>query len=374
MPEKDIVSWTSMVVAYTRAHNLDDACAIFNNMPAKNTVSWIALIAGFAQNGHGDEALDLFVKMHEEGKQASPRTFVSVLCACADQALAERRKQIHGCIVRTCFNRVMDNIFIWNALIDMFCKCGNMRSAEIIFLRMPERDVVSRNSMITGFAHNGLGHESPVFLKTMLETNVRPNHVTFLGTLSACSHTGLDAEALQIFDAVEKDYSLQSRSDHYAILVDLLGRKNRLEEAMELIESVSNKSNHVGMWGALLGACKVHGNLVIARKAVDALLNLEPRNAARYIMLSSIYAATNRWDDSCGVRKQMEERDLTKDVANSWIGIRNEMHKFPVKDRFHYQIGDIYEVLGKLAYHMKEAGYVPEPNLRRILDNDDVGG
>ncbi|KAK3419302.1 hypothetical protein EUGRSUZ_J01338 [Eucalyptus grandis] len=371
MPEKDVVSWTSMVVAYMRAHNLDDACAIFNSMPVKNTVSWTALISGLVQNGRGDEALDLFVQMHGEGIQPSPHTFVSVLCACADRALAERGKQIHGCIVRTCFNGDLENIFIWNALIDMYCKCGDMRSAKILFLRMPNRDIVSWNSMITGFAQNGLGHESLVFLRTMLETNVRPNHVTFLGALSACSHTGLDIEALQIFNAMEKDYSLQPRFDHYAILVDLLGRKNRLEEAMELIESVSNKSNHVGMWGALLGACKVHGNLAIARKAVDALLNLEPQNAARYVMISSIYAATNRWDDSCRVRKQMEERALTKDVANSWIEVKNEMHKFPAKDQFQYQMGDLYEVLGKLAYHMKEAGYVPEPNLTLILENDD---
>ncbi|KAL3741375.1 hypothetical protein ACJRO7_016933 [Eucalyptus globulus] len=351
MPEKDIVSWTSMVVAYTQAQNLDDACAIFNNMPVKTTVSWTALISGFVQNGHGDEALDLFLQMHEEGIQPSPHTFVSDLCACADQALGERGKQIHGYIARTCFNKALENIFIWNALIDMYCKCGDMRSAAILFLRMPKRDIVSWNSMITGFAQNGLGHESLVFLKTMLEMNVRPDLISFLGALSACSHTGLDVEALQIFNAMEKDYSLQPRFDHYTILVDLLGRKSRLKEAMELIESVSNKSKHVGMWGALLGACKVHGNLVIARKAVDALLNLELQNAARYVI----------WDDSCGVRKQMEERDLTKDVANSWIEIKNN-------------IGDTYEVLRKLAYHKKEAGYVPEPKLRLILDDDDDDG
>ncbi|KAK3432653.1 hypothetical protein EUGRSUZ_D00181 [Eucalyptus grandis] len=312
MPEKDIVSWISMDVAYTQAQNLDDAC--------------------FVQNGHGDEALDLFLQMHEEGIQPSPHTFVSDLCACADQALGERGKQIHGYIARTCFNEALENIFIWNALIDMYCKCGDMRSAAILFLRMPKRDIVSWNSMITGFAQNGLGHESLVFLKTMLEMNVRPDLISFLGTRSACSHTGLDVEALQIFNAMEKDYSLQPRFDHYTILVDLLGRKNRLEEAMELIESVSNKSKHVGMWGALLGACKVHGNLVIARKAVDALLNLELQNAARI------------------------------------------MHKFPEKDQFHYQIGDTYEVLRKLAYHKKEAGYVPEPKLRLILDDDDDDG
>ncbi|KAK2632550.1 hypothetical protein EUGRSUZ_L01410 [Eucalyptus grandis] len=340
MPEKDIVLWTSMVVAYTRAQNFDDACAIFNSMPAKNPISWTALISGLVQNGRGDEALDLFVQMHGEGIQPT---------------LAERGKQIHGCIVRTCFNGDLGNIFIWNALIDMYCKCGDMRSAKILFLRMLKRDIGSSNSMITGFAQNGLGHESLVFLRTMLETNARPNHVMFLGALSACSHTGLDIEALQVFNAMEKVYSLQPRIDHHAILVDLLGRKNRLEEAIELIDSVSNKSNHVGMWGAILGACKVRGNLVISRKAVDALLNLEPRNAARYVMLSRVYAATNGWDDSCRVRKKMEERDLTKDVACSWIEVKKEMHKFPAKDQFHHWIGDLYEVLKKLAYHMKEA-------------------
>ncbi|XP_020228840.1 pentatricopeptide repeat-containing protein At2g21090 [Cajanus cajan] len=372
MPERNVVSWTSMVVAYTRACRLDEACRVFDNMPVKSTVSWTALITGFARNGRCGEALDVFKQMLEDGVRPSALTFVSVLGACAEVALLGRGKQVHGQVIRGGVSGNLFNVYVCNALIDMYGKCGDMRSAENLFEMAPVRDVVTWNTLITVFAQNGHGEDSLAVFRRMIEAKVEPNHVTFLGVLSGCSHAGLDNEGLELVDLMERKYGVKPKADHYALLIDLLGRKNRLKEAMSLIEKVPNEiMNHIAVWGAVLGACRVHGKLDLARKAAETLFELEPQNSARYVMLANIYAASGRWGDAKRIRTVMNERCLKKEPAYSWIELRDARHEFVAKDKFHPNIVEICEVNSKLVLHLKDAGYQPYTDYPFLPDHDD---
>ncbi|RWR84749.1 pentatricopeptide repeat-containing-like protein [Cinnamomum micranthum f. kanehirae] len=372
MPVRDVVSWTSMVAAYAQARRLEEARLLFHKMPVRNAVSWTALITGHAQNGDGHGALKLFGQMREEGILPSAFTFVGVLSACASLALVERGKQLHGHITR---NNIMGtgtfNIYLYNALVDMYTKCGDMNSAVALFKQMPERDIVSWNSLLTGFALNGSGKQSLFVFERMIESGVVPNHVTFLGVLSACSHAGLISEGRQFLDSMEGEYGICPRSEHYAILIDALGRNNQLEQAMELIKSAPSVNNSAGMWGSLLGACRVHGNLDLARLAGEMLFDLEPENAARYVMLSNIYAAAGRWSDARQVRGLMKERGLKKEPGYSWIEVKNARCGFVAEDKSHEQIEEIYEMLVQLADQMSEVGYLAKNSQCHIPDEED---
>lgn len=360
MRERDVVSWTSMLAAYARASRMEDACRIFHQMPVRNVVSWTALIGGFVQIGEGEKALCLFRRMQEEGIIPSAFTYVSVINACADIALLDKGKQVHSHIIRNkCSSDDLDNICIVNALVDMYCKCGDMTSAMTLFERFPDKDTVTWNSLINGLAQNGHGEKSLSMFKRMIAANVQANHVTFLGALSACNHCGLESEGFKILNSMETDHGIPPDLDHYSIMIDLLGRKNRLTDAVELIERAADGSDHIGMWGALLGASRVHGNLELARRAAEALFELEPDNTARYVMLSNIYAAAGRWDDVHEVRTLMDDRKLQKEAACSWIEIKNVRYRFVAKDKFFSRTEEIQELLHKLGDHMKDAGYIP---------------
>ncbi|KAG8386122.1 hypothetical protein BUALT_Bualt03G0116200 [Buddleja alternifolia] len=358
MEEKDVVSWTSMVVAYASASQLDDACSIFSKMPVRNVVSWTALITGLAQNGEGERALYFFTRMHDEGVIANDITYVSVLSACADLALIGRGKQIHCHIIRRRNSSMFDNVLVINSLIDMYSKCGDMISPMRLFDRLHKKDTITWNSIITGFAQNGHGEASlGMFEKMVQENDVRPNDVTFIGVLSACSHSGLVSEGLRVVDIMEKKFGLIPRSHHFAILVDLLGRKNRLREALEVIEKAPYGCDRIGMWGALLGTCRVHRDSEIATRAAEALFELEPENTGRYVMLHNIYVTGGRWDDARRIRRVMEELDLKKEAGCSWIEVKNERYVFVAQDIVGCEADDIQELIVSLVNQMKACDY-----------------
>eukprot|EP01018_Ginkgo_biloba_P020180 Gb_23075 [translate_table: standard] len=356
MPERDVVSWTAMVAGYAQNGYVDEALKLFQEMPEPNVVSWNAMIAGCAQNEHFDEALKLFRQMQLTGVNPNSDTFSSVLSACANLAALEHGKEVHEDILRSGFQY---NVFVGSGLVDMYAKCGSIVDAFTVFDKMSRRNVVSWNALIVGYAMHGWGKEALKLFDQMQQCGIKPNHVTFVGVLSACCHAGLVDYGWQYFDCMSQHYKITPAMDHYCCMVDLLGRAGHLDDAEEFINRMPMEPNAV-LWGSLLGACRTHNNVKLGERAAERLFELDPENAAHYVQLSNIYGTAGRWDEIEKVRKMMKERRLKKQPGCSWIEVNNEVHSFLVGDRSHLQTQEIYAKLETLYRQMKVEGYVPD--------------
>eukprot|EP01018_Ginkgo_biloba_P004466 Gb_36636 [translate_table: standard] len=363
MHKRNVIAWNAMIAGYAQNGHLDEALKLFRRMPEPDEVTWSSMIAGYAQNGQCDEALDIFCQMQGKGIKPNNFTFGSVVKACASLAALEHGKQVHAHIIITGFE---SDFVVGNALVGMHAKCGNIEDAFQVFEKMPTRNVVSWSTMIVGCAQHGQGKKALKLFEQMLVAGMRPNEITFVGVLYACSHTGLVDEGRFYFHSMGREHGITPTIEHYTCMVDLLGRAGCLDEAENLINKMPVDPN-VAAWGALLGACRIHNNIDIAKRAADHLLELKVEDAGTYVLLANIYAAAGKWDDVANVRKLMKDRGVKKEPGFSWIEVKNRTHSFVVGDRWHPQKEEIYSMLEKLAGQMKIAGYVPDTNL--VLQN-----
>eukprot|EP01018_Ginkgo_biloba_P022819 Gb_03626 [translate_table: standard] len=358
MPERNVVSWTAMVAGYAQNGKVDEAFELFQKMPEPNVVSWTAMIAGFAQNDRFDEALEIFRQMQLTGSKPDSSTFASVLTACAHLTFLQQGKEVHVNIIKS---ELQSDVFVGSALMDMYSKCGILEVARKLFDKMPDQNVVSWTSMIVGYAMHGCGKEALQLFEQMQHSGMQPNHVTFIGVLSACCHAGLVDEGWRYFDQMSLDYQITPTVEHYCCMVDLLGRAGQLNEAQDFIDKMPIKPD-AAVWGSLLGACRIHNNIELGEHVAERLFESNPEKAAHYVLLSNIYAAAGRWDDIEKVRQLMKVRRVKKLPGCTWIQVNNKVHIFHVGDRSHPQTEKIYEKLERLSGQLKEAGYVPDKN------------
>eukprot|EP01018_Ginkgo_biloba_P029684 Gb_04091 [translate_table: standard] len=356
--ESDGFVGSTLVDMYAKCGNLEDASQLFDGMLERDVISWNAMLVGYTQNGHPDEAVKLFCQMQQEEVKPDNFTFASLLGAFADQAALEQGRQIHALILK--IGSRLD-IAVGNALVTMYAKCGSIGDAHQAFDKMPERNVISWTSMIGGYAQHGCGKEALTLFEQMQRENMKPNHITFVGILSACSHVGLVDEGHYYFKSMSQTHGIMPGMEHYACMVDLLGRAGLLAEAENFIKEMPIEPGAL-LWRILLGACRTYGNVELGKHAAECILALEPEDAAAYVLLSNIYAAAGRWDDVANVRKMMKENRVKKEPGCSWIELKGRLHKFVVRDKSHPQTKKIYKKLEELTEQMKEAGYVPDTN------------
>eukprot|EP01018_Ginkgo_biloba_P019613 Gb_41545 [translate_table: standard] len=359
MPERNVVSWTAMIAGYAQNGCLDDALKLFQKLPEPDAVSWNTMIAGYAQNGHVDkamkllhempkpdvvswnamiagcsqhgcfeEALKLFQHMQLTSVKPDLDTFASVLPAYASLAALGHGKEVHENITRSGFH---SDVFVGNALVDMYAKCGSIEDARKVFDKMPTQNVVSWNAMIIGYAMHGWGVEALRLFEDMQHYGRNPDHVTFIGVLSACCHSGLVDDGWKYFQHMKGYYHITPEVEHYGCMVDLLGRAGRLEEAHDFVNKMPIKAD-VAIWKSLLAACRIHANIELGEHAAECLLELDPKIPAPYVLLSNIYAAAGRWDDIERVRKMMKDRRVKKNPGCSWIEVNKKVYAFLIGD------------------------------------------
>ncbi|KAK1270328.1 Pentatricopeptide repeat-containing protein [Acorus gramineus] len=350
---------TTLVDAYARLGWVSFSRRVFDEAPVKNVFTWSAIIACYAKNGSPFEALELFRSMAGANVLPNSVTMVSVIQACAVLLVLGHGKLIHAYVLRRGFESIVP---VPNALIVMYAKCGDLELARRVFDGIRKRDVVSWNSMILGYAIHGLGREAIQVFEEMVDSGVRPNIVTFVSVLGACSHIGLIEEGQRLFESMASEYGVTPIAEHYACVVDLLGRAGRLNEACEIIEEMRIEPGPA-VWGALLGACRIHNNVELAERACEHLFGLEPTNAGNYVLLANIYAEAELWDEVNRLKKTVEEKGLQKVSGCSWIEVKKKIYSFTSVDELNPQIELVHALLVKLSGEMKESGYVPNTKL-----------
>ncbi|XP_059452481.1 pentatricopeptide repeat-containing protein At5g66520-like [Corylus avellana] len=364
MLNKDVVSWNSMIIGYLRGGELDKAFDLFSRMEKRDIITWNSIITGFVQGGRPKEALEFFHEMQiasDDMVRPDKITIATVLSACACLGAIDHGKWVHSYLRRS---RLECDVVIGTALVDMYGKCGCVEKAYEVFKDMPEKDTLAWTAMISVFALHGFGKEAFDLFEEMETLGVKPNHVTFVGLLSACAHSGLVEKGRWCFDMMRRVYSIEPQVYHYACMVDILGRAGHFEEAEGLIRSMRMEPD-VFVWGALLGGCQMHGNMELGEKVAQHLIDLEPLNYSFYVNLCDVYAKANRFDKVKRIRALMKEKGIKKEVPGcSMIEVEGVVYEFSVRGSPEVVMEEIVWTLVGFSNLMKIEGY--------MLDHDEI--
>lgn len=391
MIEKDSFAWTTVIAAYVRSRDLNSASILFREMPDKSTASWNAMIHGFARNGDiksaeeffqempekdliswttmincysqnkcYKDAVDIFSEMKNNGIDPDEVTMSTIISACAHLGLLDLGKEIHLYVIQHKFHF---DVYIGSALIDMYAKCGAVDRALVVFFKLQEKNIFCWNSAIEGLAVHGYAGEALALFHMMEKEKVKPNGVTFVSVLTACTHAGLVENGRNIFKKMTCDLSIPPEIEHYGCMVDLFCKAGLLEEALDLMKTMKMEPNSV-IWGALLGGCKLHNNLEIAEICVGKLMSLEPNNSGYYSLLINMYAESSRWGEVAILRARMKNLGLEKrSPGSSWIEFEKKMVQFAACDNYHPASRDIYSLLDGLVGQLKLPDYALEIDL-----------
>ncbi|KAK8660873.1 hypothetical protein V6N13_051781 [Hibiscus sabdariffa] len=365
---------------YSRMGKIQISKAIFDSMDVRDIVSWNTMIVGYVICGQHENALLLLHEMqrveqekngssyeHEKRIPLKPNniTLMTVLPGCATLVALEKGQEIHAYAVR---NMLASDVGVGSALVDMYAKCGCLNISRKVFDTIPSRNVITWNVMIMAYGMHGKGEEALELFNRMVK-EVKPNNVTFIAVFAACSHSGMVSEGLNLFYKMKDEHGVEPTPDHYACIVDMLGRAGQVEEAYQLINDMPSELNKISAWSSLLGSCRIHQKVEIGEIAARNLFLLEPDVASHYVLLSNIYSSAQLWDKATDIRKRMKEKGVRKEPGCSWIELDDEVHKFIAGDASHPQSGQVYGFLETLSEKMRKEGYVPDTSC--VLHNVD---
>lgn len=345
---------TALTDMYMNCGDEETAQDLFEGCPDRDLISWNAMIASYVKNNQPHKALLLFHRMISETEPNSV-TIINILMSFTHLATLPQGQSLHAYVTRKGFSFGFD-LSLANAFITMYARCGNLQSAENIFKTLPKRNIISWNAMIAGYGMNGCGYDALLAFSQMLEEGFRPNGVTFVSLLSACSHSGFIETGLQLFRSMVDDFNITPELIHYSCIVDLLARRGCIDEARDFVRSMPIEPD-ASVWRAILSSCRSHSDTTLAKTIFERLDEVEPMNAGNYVLLSNIYATAGLWLEVQRIRTWLKEKGLRKPPGISWIVVRNQAHCFTSGDRSHPQSDEVYAILSILLLSMRGNGY-----------------
>lgn len=350
MKHRTIISSNTMISVYCRNGEIDKALQLFEETKGeRDQVTWNAMMSGYIHIQQHEEALELYVTMCRLSIDRSRSTFAALFHACSCIGSLQLGQVLHAQLIKTPFE---SNVYVGTSLIDMYSKCGSITDAETSFNSIVSPNVAAWTALINGYAQHGLGSESILLFEKMLKRGFIPNAATMFSILSACSRSGLVNEGRRLYELMEKIYGINPTLEHYACIVDLLGRSGRLQEAMEFIEEMTIEPDGV-IWGALLNACWLWMDIELGEQVAEKMFSLDPKSVSAYVVLSNIYAVLGKFGEKNNARNILRKLKVKKDPGCSWIWLNFQVHQFAVQDNDHPHCSAIYETLEHLTANMK---------------------
>lgn len=371
MRRRDVVTWTTMVAALACDGQIEQSRSLFDEMPRRNVISWNAMISGYLRCGLCRRALDLHCLMLSSGVEPDEATLAAVLSACGQLGDLATGEELHRYI--HCRKDLLRGVTLCNSLMDMYAKCGLVDRALHLFAAMPVKDLVSWNVIVGALAIHGRATAALHHFREMLAGGHRPDGFTFVALLSACSHSGLLDTGRRIFNAMADIFRVPVEIEHYACMVELLGRGGRLREAAQLISTMPVRPDAV-VWGAFLGACSARGDLRAAKQALKQLLEveMEPSGGGPFVLLCNAFGEACRAGEAGNIRKMMEDRGIRKDTATSSVEVNGHVHEFMVDDRRNTMTPEIYNLLDGLALHLRSTYPMPSMPLESSVHRQEA--
>ncbi|GMI84974.1 hypothetical protein like AT4G20770 [Hibiscus trionum] len=305
---------SGLIGMYSKCGKTEIAGHIFSSLPMLDIVCWNSMIAGLTLNSLNNEAFMLFKQIQCGRMSPTEFSYATVLNCCTKLSSLFQGRQIHSQIVKDGYE---SDVFVGTALVDMYCKCGDIDEARKHFDMMPVRNVVTWNEMIHGYAQNGRGDEAVCLYEDMIASGVKPDCITFISVLTACSHSGLVDQGFRIFNSMRSEHGVDPELDHYTCIIDCLGRAGHFHDVELLMEQIPYKDDPV-VWEVVLSCCRVHGNVSLAQRAAEELFWLDPESSTPYVLLANIYSSLGRWDDVRAIRELMSDKQIVKDPGYSW--------------------------------------------------------
>ncbi|XP_038892212.1 pentatricopeptide repeat-containing protein At1g71420 isoform X1 [Benincasa hispida] len=320
----------------------------------RDIVLWTSIMTAFVDHDPG-KTLSLFCQFRQEGLTPDGHTFSIVLKACAGFLTEKHASTYHSLLIKSMSE---DDTVLNNALIHAYGRCGSISSSKKVFDQMKHHDLVSWNTMMKAYAVHG---QAEIALQLFTNMNVPPDATTFVSLLSACSHAGLVEEGISLFNSIT-DYGIVCQLDHYACMVDILGRSGQIQEAHDFISKMPIEPDFV-VWSSFLGSCRKHGATELAKLASYKLKELDPGNSLAYVQMSNLYCFSGSFYEADLIRMEMKGSRVRKEPGLSWVEIENQVHEFASGGCRHPQREVIWNELEELIGRLKEIGYVPETSL-----------
>ncbi|XP_057450203.1 pentatricopeptide repeat-containing protein At5g13270, chloroplastic [Lotus japonicus] len=346
--ESEVSVGTPLVDFYSKCGRFEAACQAFESIREPNDFSWSAIITGYCQSGRFDKALETFKNIRSKGVILNSFVYTNIFQACSAISDLVYGAQVHADAIKKGLVQYLSGE---SAMITMYSKCGKLDYAYQAFLTIEKPDTIAWTAIICAYAYHGKSEAVKLFHK-MLRSGVRPNAVTFIGLLNACSHSGLVKEGKQFLDSMSVKYGVDPTIDHYNCMIGVYSRAGLLQEALEMIRSMPFEPDTLS-WKTLLGGCWSHRNLETASIAAGKIFHLDPLDSATYVTMFNLHALAGNWDEAAQYRKMMAERNLRKEVSCSWIIVKGKVHRFVVGDRHHPQTEEIYSKLKQLYSAVK---------------------